>query len=274
MLLGSHSSVFLFNCPVTSIHTSSSFDWVLETWPLTTIKMIRNSNPAVQHTILNTLSKIGMAGSIRALCPLRMENESCRFATFCNWPGDDYLPSGEVSLVNGYANYLWWLYSFFLAFHQRFVEAGFIYRGREDQVQCFKCRLVLSQWHQSHDPLTEHRRYSPDCAFLRSRAPRLEAVSDISLDSLTPLIGIAMEAIHTPITHNTSKNIPSETTIPSSHHSCDKSLCKVCCINEIQIFFQPCGHVLACISCAERLSSCAVCRSPIHQKLRAYISFE
>lgn len=44
--------------------------------------------------------------------------------------------------------------------------------------------------------------------------------------------------------------------------------CKVCLDKETACVFQPCGHLCACLDCAELLSSCPICRKPITRILR------
>ncbi|CAG5125141.1 unnamed protein product [Candidula unifasciata] len=48
------------------------------------------------------------------------------------------------------------------------AEAGFSYLGEEDQVRCFYCKKVLSNWKLGDDPWCEHARFSPDCLYIQS----------------------------------------------------------------------------------------------------------
>lgn len=43
----------------------------------------------------------------------------------------------------------------------------------------------------------------------------------------------------------------------------DEKLCNVCMDELISSVFCPCGHYVACFSCARRLDRCPVCRQPI-----------
>ena len=49
-------------------------------------------------------------------------------------------------------------------------------------------------------------------------------------------------------------------------------LCKICCSAGLSVLFEPCGHLVACQACAERVESCPVCREPILHHLRAFLS--
>ena len=48
--------------------------------------------------------------------------------------------------------------------------------------------------------------------------------------------------------------------------------CKICMINESNVVFTPCGHLLVCKSCASSLSKCPFCRSEILQYIKVYFS--
>ena len=46
--------------------------------------------------------------------------------------------------------------------------------------------------------------------------------------------------------------------------------CIVCC-EAARDTFLNCGHLVACRACAERLSACPVCRTPISSRTRAFV---
>lgn len=47
-------------------------------------------------------------------------------------------------------------------------------------------------------------------------------------------------------------------------------LCKVCMDQEMSVVFLPCGHFVACATCAAQMSNCPVCRADIKGKVRTY----
>ena len=47
------------------------------------------------------------------------------------------------------------------------AAAGLFYTNEQDAVKCFVCGVKLSQWTGTEKPFTEHRRWSPDCVFLK-----------------------------------------------------------------------------------------------------------
>jgi baculoviral IAP repeat-containing protein 7/8 len=46
--------------------------------------------------------------------------------------------------------------------------------------------------------------------------------------------------------------------------------CKVCYAADADAAFIPCGHVTACIRCAQRCNICPVCRTPYHDIMKLY----
>ena len=130
-----------------------------------------------------------------------------------------------------------------------------------DQTQCVKCLVVLSQWNNTHDPDLEHQRHSPSCELVLSREresnnqtfPTSSFHDDINLLDI-PQSSVAL-----------SKD---------ASHSTEAALCKICYSLDMCILFRPCGHLLTCRSCADQLSNCPICRCPIFEKIRAFVSFE
>ena len=45
----------------------------------------------------------------------------------------------------------------------------------------------------------------------------------------------------------------------------------ICWSNPRNAFLAPCGHVVTCVSCAEKLRICPIDRTPITQVMRAYL---
>ncbi|CAF1212185.1 unnamed protein product [Rotaria sordida] len=48
-----------------------------------------------------------------------------------------------------------------------FVRAGFFYTGNGSIVTCFYCRSSLHNWNANHDPMIEHVRWFPHCAYAK-----------------------------------------------------------------------------------------------------------
>ncbi|GFR17968.1 baculoviral IAP repeat-containing protein 7-A [Trichonephila clavata] len=72
---------------------------------------------------------------------------------------------------------------------KQLAEHGFYYTGISDIVTCFYCSVSLGNWKINDDPLTEHEKFSPDCAYLEL---------------------IKMKSIKPPNTNNTDETIEDE----------------------------------------------------------------
>lgn len=48
------------------------------------------------------------------------------------------------------------------------AEAGFYYMGFDDNVKCFSCDLILSEWNIGDDPMDEHLKHSTKCEYINS----------------------------------------------------------------------------------------------------------
>ncbi|KAG8263827.1 Baculoviral IAP repeat-containing protein 2 [Homalodisca vitripennis] len=49
-------------------------------------------------------------------------------------------------------------------------------------------------------------------------------------------------------------------------------LCKICMDSEVCIVFLPCSHLVTCVSCAQSLAACPVCRHNIKATVRTFLS--
>eukprot|EP00041_Stephanoeca_diplocostata_P006487 m.87069 g.87069 ORF g.87069 m.87069 type:complete len:291 (+) comp16389_c0_seq1:128-1000(+) len=67
-----------------------------------------------------------------------------RMATFSNWPFE------ETAKCNA----------------RRMADAGFYCVGEDDNASCFMCGKDLDGWEEDDDPIKEHQRHSPSCAFV------------------------------------------------------------------------------------------------------------
>lgn len=47
------------------------------------------------------------------------------------------------------------------------ARAGFFYFNVDDYVECFVCHVVVHDWKEGDDPLSEHIRWSNNCLFAR-----------------------------------------------------------------------------------------------------------
>lgn len=52
----------------------------------------------------------------------------------------------------------------------------------------------------------------------------------------------------------------------------EERMCKICMDAEVSVVFLPCGHLSCCAVCANGVDLCPMCRAPIHEKVRTYLS--
>ena len=52
----------------------------------------------------------------------------------------------------------------------------------------------------------------------------------------------------------------------------DEKACRICYIEDRNIVFLPCGHLVTCPSCASAVNNCPVCRSTITNTIRVFQS--
>lgn len=51
----------------------------------------------------------------------------------------------------------------------------------------------------------------------------------------------------------------------------DQNLCKICCSEQIQVLYSPCGHLYSCQNCASKIRKCPVCRKRIEKLESAFL---
>ena len=73
-----------------------------------------------------------------------LRSEATRLGTFYDWPSDALANPPDLA------------------------KAGLFYTGRLDRVQCAFCRNFLRSWTREDEPMVEHRKHFPDCAFVRT----------------------------------------------------------------------------------------------------------
>lgn len=110
------------------------------------------------------------------------------------------------------------------------AEAGFYYTGKGDRVACFSCGGGLKDWEDGVVPWEQHAKLYSKCEYL--------------------------------------KLIKGQQFI--DHVNECKTLCIICCVEQYNTAFSPCGHVVACTKCARSLVKCQTCRRPFDKIIRLY----
>lgn len=64
------------------------------------------------------------------------------------------------------------------------AAAGFYYLHIEDKVRCFECKIEIHKWEKGDVPMTDHKRHSPRCRFVRN-IPCGNVPIDVDPDSVS-----------------------------------------------------------------------------------------
>lgn len=80
------------------------------------------------------------------------------------------------------------------------AKAGFFYTKKEDIVRCAYCSVEIGKWEPGDDVVSDHRRWSPNCIFLRSIMPGEDVcgkyeIKPFSLPEGTVLMGLQKLAV-------------------------------------------------------------------------------
>lgn len=131
-------------------------------------------------------------------------------------------------------------------------EAGFYYTGTGDETKCFQCGVGVCCWEDDDDPWICHARYSPKCVYVRT----VKGLTEVS-STTTSLNADTKELSET---NTIGKELENAT-----------ELCKLCSLTERTTVLLPCAHLVSCVTCATKLTSCPVCRGDIKATLRVFL---
>lgn len=131
-------------------------------------------------------------------------------------------------------------------------EAGFYYTGSGDLTRCFQCGVGVCGWKDDDDPWTAHSKYSPECAYVLT----VKGVTEPSVTA-TSFGGDTEEFPKTITSGNESELAPGS--------------CQLCNLTERTTVFLPCAHLVSCVACATKLTSCPVCGGDIKATLRVFL---
>ena len=69
---------------------------------------------------------------------------------------------------------------------------------------------------------------------------------------------------------NTSDIIGDDEAVDDNNVDVNRSICKVCMCNYVNVVYFPYGHMVCCIACSNRLVNCPFCRADIINKTKFY----
>ncbi|XP_023367816.1 baculoviral IAP repeat-containing protein 7 [Otolemur garnettii] len=209
-----------------------------------------------------------------------MGSEDMRLASFYDWPLTAGVPPEPLA------------------------AAGFFHTGQQDKVRCFFCYGGLQSWKPGDDPWTEHAKWFPRCQFLlqskgrdfvhsvqESRSRMLGAWDRWEEPEATNLATLPAPVHRDPEPLIPRREVQTEGKPAEPRPSVwwalgplgagavaqelqqlqEERMCKVCLDRAVAVVFVPCGH-LACVECAPSLQLCPICRTPVHSRVRTFLS--
>jgi len=173
--------------------------------------------------------------------------------------------------------------------------------GPNDCVRCYQCGGGMKNWQPGDVPVAEHALWFPTCEFILDVINRNDVSvedetrgacggpgKDVYLKDFTTSenenLAATSEDHNIPVVSEIQINQESklETTKPQPKDSNkdmiireneelkEQLLCKICMDNDADVVFLPCGHMVACTTCARALRKCAVCRALIKSALKSF----
>ncbi|XP_053430264.1 baculoviral IAP repeat-containing protein 7 isoform X2 [Nycticebus coucang] len=217
--------------------------------------------------LLHSLAEEEGAGATLPAFP-RMGSEDMRLASFYDWPLTAGVPPEPLA------------------------AAGFFHTGQQDKVRCFFCYGGLQSWKRGDDPWTEHAKWFPRCPFLLQSKGR-DFVYSVQESRSRPLgawdqweepgattLATPPAPVHRdpeplmPRREAQTEGAPepgAEAMAQELRQLQEERMCKVCLDRAVAVVFVPCGH-LACVECAPSLQLCPICRTPVHSRVRTFLS--
>jgi len=157
----------------------------------------------------------------------------------------------------------------------------------------------MKNWQPGDVPVAEHALWFPTCELIRDVINRndvsveddthgacggpgnLKDFTTTENENLTVTSEDKNNSVVSEILTNVRQKSESETTNSQPKNSPDEIvreneelkqqlLCKICMDNDADVVFLPCGHMIACNTCARALRKCAVCRALIKSALKSF----
>lgn len=162
---------------------------------------------------------------------------------------------------------------------------GFYYAGSSDIVKCYFCNIQIGVWQPLDRPLDEHLRWSPTCPLVTGQETLNEPICIDQWRRLLPanttltLVNQINPSNPPPIPPRRStllRQVSSLSDHPKYVIKKDDTkeshkLCVICYENDYNSVFLACGHVIACIECAEKVNECPFCRTRCTGVMKIYL---
>lgn len=154
------------------------------------------------------------------------------------------------------------------------AEAGFYYLGVGDQTICFYCGGGLKDWEETDDPWEQHAFWFPKCnhVILKKGQEFIDRVVEKKDEGRNGALdepgssGLSRGATEEATEATTTAATTTAETKDNLNGDQDANavpICKICYVNQVNVMFLPCGHIISCIDCSEALKQCPICRQNI-----------
>lgn len=140
---------------------------------------------------------------------------------------------------------------------ETFAEAGLYYEGSEDKVKCYLCQIGFYKFQKYDIPMHVHIQYSPQCPLVKKE------IQKVTQDNL----------VVTNIHENDEKMVLAsiENNIVKKKDRYD-NICIICCENKVKSCYLPCAHAITCMSCAQKTTTCPMCRAQFYCIIELYFN--
>jgi len=146
------------------------------------------------------------------------------------------------------------------------AKAGFHYSGESDKVKCFLCSLELNNWETTDTPFGEHEKWRPECPMVKQhREEQIAAARNNTRNG-----NIQSDAAIVDDLQNDLEML--EVTPGDPPEDLPETNCVVCFDKRRAMAFIPCGHVVCCEDCGNRVADCTMCRKKIQNRFKIYLS--
>ncbi|XP_053328988.1 E3 ubiquitin-protein ligase XIAP isoform X2 [Spea bombifrons] len=147
------------------------------------------------------------------------------------------------------------------------AKAGFYSIGDGDTTKCFYCGGILKNWKLKEEPWEEHAKWYPGCKFLIEEKGQ-HFINHIQLTRpLQNKVACSSSGASTTLPEEKESSIEEKL-----RQLEEEKICKLCMDRSISIVFIPCGHLVACIECAEAVDKCPICCTIIQRRQRIFMS--
>lgn len=124
-----------------------------------TLKDCLSTSPTTQQIQTSVSAPIQFSTTFSM--PDNLHREDARHKTFTNWP-HSFIDAKILALT------------------------GFYYIGPIDNVKCYFCKVEIGRWEPEDNEVTEHSRWSPNCALIRRRETNNVPINEGELSALLP----------------------------------------------------------------------------------------